>query len=161
MPYSGKSTIGRKLSTTLKYSFLDTDQWIQKEEGCSITEIFQEKGESYFRELEGNLIRQLASFEKYIISTGGGTPVYKNNMDVLNKVGVTIFIDAPVEDLIIRAQGDNTRPLLKGNVEKNMVHLYRVRLPIYMKAQYTIETHGKKTEDICNEIIKYVITTQK
>lgn len=161
MPYSGKSTIGKKLSSLIKYNFLDTDEWIQKEEGSNITEIFQRNGELYFRELEGNLIREFGSFEKYVVSTGGGTPAYENNMDVLNKAGVTIFIDAPIEELIQRAQGDNSRPLLEGNAEKKVRHLFSIRVPIYKKAQYVIQTDGKKIDDICEEIIKNVFAEQK
>ncbi|SFA87894.1 shikimate kinase [Clostridium frigidicarnis] len=150
----GKSTLGKFLSEKLNIPFLDTDKYIEKKENMSIDEIFRTKGEKYFRYLENDILKDLENFNG-IISTGGGLPVFNNNMYILNSLGNTIFLDVNVDICIKRILNDKSRPLAKkGNVY--LRNLYNERKTIYKKAQYTIECTYKTLNEILQEM--YIIT---
>lgn len=153
MPGSGKSIIGNLLSKKYKKKFIDTDKMIEKNQKMSIKEIFNLHGEGYFRELEGNLITKLECNDNCIISTGGGMPIYFNNMNKLMKLGITIFIDVPLEILISRAQRFNDRPMLTKDKLNSMIRLYNERIDIYNRAHIIYKTEGKLPDKICDEII--------
>mgnify|MGYP001441532638 CR=1 FL=1 len=88
---SGKSTVGQLLSKKLGFEFIDTDQMIVDNEQLSINEIFDNNGEAYFRDLEKNILDEV-DFSNVVIATGGGLPVFKNNMDILIDRGTTIYL---------------------------------------------------------------------
>lgn len=159
MPGSGKTTIGKILSEKLNYTFMDTDEIISNNENMTVEEIFSYKGEEYFRKLECKIIDDTMCIDKRVISTGGGLPVFNNNMDKLNKAGITVFLDIPLEVLIERNKASNERPLLKNNMEENLMKLYKERLPIYNRAQIRISDHNKSinliSDSILNSIIEY------
>lgn len=112
MPGSGKTTLGKQLSKLLGYEFYDLDAEIEKQEGKSVPEIFQDSGEHYFRNLETLALRNL-TLKKTLIATGGGTPCFSHNMDFMLENGLVIFLDAPVSILAERVQRQQgARPLL-------------------------------------------------
>ncbi|MDF2883926.1 MAG: shikimate kinase [Clostridiaceae bacterium] len=154
MPGSGKSTIGKLLSEKLSYSFFDTDKAIELNENVSIEKIFQTKGESYFREKEKMIINDLLKMNKCIISTGGGMPVYFDNLNRLKEAGITIFINSSLEALIKRNGTVSNRPLLKNNVENNIRKLYCKRIDIYNQCDIIIHDNGYNAEYIAETIIK-------
>lgn len=150
----GKSTLGDFLSEKLNIPFLDTDKYIEKRENMSVDNIFRIKGEKYFRTLENDILKTLENFNG-IIATGGGLPVFNNNMYILNNLGNTIFLDVNIDVCIKRILSDKSRPLAKkGDVY--LRNLYNERKNMYKKAQYTIECTYKTLNEILQEM--YVIT---
>jgi shikimate kinase len=116
MPASGKSTIGKLLARELGLVFIDLDEIIVKAEDMPITDIFNTKGESYFRETEKiNLIDQVNKNSGFVMATGGGAPCFFNNMEIMKKNGVTIFLDVSIRELYnkLSKKGTHKRPLLK------------------------------------------------
>jgi shikimate kinase len=160
LPGSGKSTIGKELSRKLNYQLIDTDDVICKKEGCSIEEIFANKGEDYFRKVEAAALKEVIKTDKAIISTGGGTPCFFNNMEMINKNGVSIFLNIPLSDIKKRLLdiSQMNRPLIKGKnpdqVQNFLEDKLRERLPFYRQA--TIEfTNASVTADmIIEEVVK-------
>lgn len=152
---SGKTSVGGKLSRARHYRFLDTDQILEEEFGCSIREYFEKKGEEEFRRQETNLMHRLSlSLRGSVLSTGGGLPLKEENQHLLKKTGVVIYLKASEETTIARLTGDTTRPLLAGEDLKDKVYrLLKERRPIYERAaHYTLDTDGKSFYEIIKEI---------
>lgn len=111
---SGKSHIGKILSEVLDVPLIDLDAFIESEEGCTISDIFEQKGEAYFRQVETVCLRQLES-ARAVIALGGGTPCFSGNMPWINQTGCSFFLDPPIDVLVERLIGEqDKRPLLKG-----------------------------------------------
>ena len=130
MPGSGKSTIGRALSDYLKFDFYDTDEQIEIESQSKIKDIFNKKGEEYFRKLERSILKKLILNKNVVISTGGG--IVLKNKDLLNQT-FNIYLRCDIKTLINRTSRNKNRPLLKDNVEKNIKILFNLRKDIYNK----------------------------
>ena len=130
---SGKSTVGRKAAKAVEYTFLDTDVLIEKEEGMTISKLFEEKGESYFREKETETIRRLLAEPKgNIIATGGGLPMKEGNAELLKELGTVIYLKAETDTLVKRLSGDTSRPLLKnGELREKIETMLAIRGPVY------------------------------
>ena len=128
MPGSGKSTIGRILSKKLNYKFFDTDWNIEDETKLKINDIFANKGEAYFRDLETKVLTKLTKINKVVISTGGG--IILKNKKILNKC-FNIYLQCDQEVLIERASRNKDRPLLLIDIKKNMKNLFNERKDIY------------------------------
>lgn len=153
----GKSTVGIKLSYKLHMTVEDTDKWIEKKEGKSITDIFAENGEAYFRNVETECIRTLTTQPGYhIISTGGGMPLREENRPLLKEMGHVIYLKAKPGTIYGRLAGDTTRPLLQCEDPRQKIQtLLAQRDPIYSAAADSIITvDGKDTDMITEEIIK-------
>jgi shikimate kinase len=146
MPLSGKSTLGKELSKILKYGFIDTDIFIEKVESKSINEIFAIYGEEYFRKRELEIINKLKEEKNKIISTGGGLPIYNNNIYKLKNIGFTVYLKVPLKELIKRMnkKENSTRPLLKNHNIKLLEEMYKNRIEIYEKAHTTIYNTNQK-----------------
>ena len=158
---SGKSTIAQKLSQLTGMDQIDLDDYIEKMEQKSINSIFQEKGAIHFRKIERAYLTDLAESSTYqIISLGGGTPCYYNNMEHLNQLGhITIYLQASITSLTSRLYEEmNKRPLLSSISDKNELmefigkHLFE-RRQYYSKAQHQINTDNKTIDDISREIV--------
>ncbi len=118
---SGKSTAGRKLASHLKWSFIDLDEKIQKMERMKIPDIFSLKGEPYFRKLETKALQELKNETDTVISTGGGTPCFGDNMNFMLNSGLTIYIRMTPASLKKRLEGSSEgRPLLKEIDRKDL-----------------------------------------
>lgn len=154
----GKTSLGKKLSRRLKYSFLDTDKYIEQKEGMEITEIFEKKGEPYFRELERTAVEKLSAEKRIVIATGGGIIKNPQNMEQLKKQGIIVYLKATPEHIYRNIGNDNTRPLLEGGNKKEKIKkLMDERKPLYEKyADVTVnvsnETTGKIIERIGREV---------
>lgn len=162
---SGKTSVGEYLSTQLSYSLVDTDQIIEADCQTSISQIFSDKGEEFFRELETQTIEKLAtSLEKHVVSTGGGLPMRACNADILKKIGFVVYLKISKESVLRRLQGDQTRPLLAGeNVEEKVEKLLDYRDPIYEVSAHIVVCvdewkdgvyADRSFEDIAEEIIR-------
>lgn len=138
---AGKTTLGRALAKELKIEFLDLDNYIEERLCKSISQIFAEKGEEGFRDIERRMLHEAGEFENVVISTGGGTPCFFDNIEYMNGQGTTVFLDVPVERLFIRLSiARKKRPLI---MEKNDEELRSFiteqlakRLPHYSKAKH-------------------------
>jgi shikimate kinase len=102
MPGSGKTIIGKKLADKIKWVHLDLDNFIEEKEKRTISEIFKYSGETVFREIERFYLQQTEKFSQTVISTGGGTPAYFDNMEWINNHGLSLFLDIPIDELIER-----------------------------------------------------------
>lgn len=151
----GKSTISCELHRQTNRPQFDTDQMIVEQEGCSIPEIFSNKGESHFRQLETNLIDELGRCEPGIISCGGGMALRDINVKKLHALGEVVLLTAKPETIYERVRHSTDRPLLNGNMNiPHIRNLMEERRPFYEKAAtMTISTDGKTAEQIAWEIL--------
>jgi shikimate kinase len=159
---SGKSAVGKALAATLDYSFTDLDDYIQKQESMSISEIFASKGEIYFRRKESESIANiLKENDKRVLATGGGTPCYGNTMNMLldaEKVR-TIYLKSSVDNLTERLFEERSkRPLIAHIEDEDTLtdfirkHLFE-RAPVYERSETIISVDGKTIPGIVQEII--------
>jgi shikimate kinase len=144
MPSSGKSTLGRALAVTLGYEYVDMDEMIVQNEQRSVFQIFQDSGEAYFRKIECDLLQSFLPNQKKVISTGGGVPVFFDNMAFILKNGISVYLDVLPQNLFERIYNSskNDRPLIdKSDSEKlleNLIEKYNYRYPYYSQADIII-----------------------
>ena len=141
---AGKTTIGKALSKELGITFYDLDWYIESRMRKTVSEIFAERGEEGFRQIEYNMLHEVAEFEDVIISCGGGTPCFFDNMDYLNQQGLTVYLKAEPEVLYKHLQMAKVeRPLLKGKSKEELLTFIKEQLekrePFYTKARYTLD----------------------
>jgi len=156
---SGKSSLGQKLAFNLIYEFIDLDVYIEENEGRTIKEIFKEDGEDYFRKLERLYLHRIIDSENTVISTGGGTPCFFDNMEQMNEYGTTVYINMHPKALIPRLQQSEIfRPLIAGlEGEKLLDYVYktlREREGFYHKAHKVVTGYNlsaKKLQEFCLE----------
>lgn len=157
---SGKSHISKILSEKINFRLIDLDKEISRRNKLTIPEIFDKKGEIYFRKLEREMLEEiLATQENLILSLGGGTPVYYNNMEIINSNSKSIFLRASIATLSERiSKQKEKRPLIANISDENLPefiakHLFE-RNEFYGKAQFIVNTDARAPEDIVNEIIE-------
>lgn len=152
---TGKSTVGKKLSQKLAMEYIDTDALIQERTGMSINEIFQNYGESYFRDIEKDVIAEVSNMKNTIILCGGGVVLNKENIIALRKKGKIILLKAEAATIYGRIKEDDTRPLLNGQMALETIEkLLQKRKETYKDASdIIIETDNKTVEEISTEII--------
>jgi shikimate kinase len=139
MPGSGKSTLGKQLARKLGLAFVDLDHEIEKAENQRITEIFSNRGEDFFRQVESSFLKRWASSpEDFVMATGGGAPCFHKGMEVINNAGVSIFLNVTPNELLSRTSKNIERPLLKGGAEEKLTALYEKRLPVYSRATHIV-----------------------
>jgi shikimate kinase len=141
---SGKSTTGRKLASLLGWSFVDLDREIERNEGMKIPEIFEKKGEKYFRDIETETLIHLQNLSDTVVSTGGGTPCHSNNMDHMLASGITVYLHLTPLQLKNRLVHSNTvRPLIKDFDNESLLSFIEDKMaerePWYNKADIIIE----------------------
>jgi shikimate kinase len=141
---SGKSFWGRRLADERDMEFVDLDQWIAEREGSSIVQLFKDKGETAFRELERDYLREVTQ-SKYprVVATGGGAPCFFDNMDWMNAHGQTIWLNVPAPVLVARLLPERAeRPLLANvqpaELESFIKEKLQLRVPFYSKAKHII-----------------------
>ena len=145
LPCCGKSTLGKQLARHLNVSFIDLDQEIEKSVGLPVREIFKKYGESFFRKQESETLRTLGEIETdFIMATGGGAPVFHDNMKFMNTTGKTVFLDVPTREITNRILQSNKeeRPLLASlapdELKDKMEFLRSQRISFYSQAQVTL-----------------------
>ena len=160
---SGKSTIGERLAKKIKYSFVDLDDLIEAKENASVSEVFKSKGEIYFRKQEAFYLReQLQTKENIILSVGGGTPCYSNNIDaILNEENAkSIYLKASIPTLIEKLmKKKSTRPLI-AHIETEEAmgefigkHLFE-RAHFYNQANIKVVIDNKSKKEVTEEILE-------
>ena len=155
----GKSTVGRKLANALSYEFLDTDALIEEAYGKTISRMFEEDGEAFFRDAETELLKKLEQeADGMVLATGGGMPMRKENVDLLKQIGPVVFLFAETETILTRLQKDTGRPLADGEGrEQRLRALYESRLPVYEgAADLCLNTEGKSFFGIIGEIKSFL-----
>lgn len=160
LPGSGKSTLGKSVALALKIPFLDLDEEIENHEGERIAILFANKGEDYFRRVESEMLQKWCSDEaNFLMATGGGTPCFNANMELINKTGVSVFLDASVETIAKRMLKTElaSRPLLANqNVDTILNHVTNMRndrLPFYRRAKLILSDEEVTEEKIIKAIL--------
>lgn len=150
----GKSATGVELSKILNYSFLDTDTLIEEMYNTTIPKIFEEEGEIAFREYEKSTLEKIKNMSKVIISVGGGMVTYKDNIDIMKKIGVVICLTASPDEIYKRVSSSNIeRPLLKcDNPKEKIISLLQKRAYYYIKSDIIINTDNKSVKNVAIEI---------
>jgi shikimate kinase len=131
---AGKSSVGRCLQRRTKLALLDTDKIVASKFGISIPEIFSKYGEQGFREAETQVLRELTPAKRTIIVTGGGIVLREENVNLLKRLGIVVWLDGNEETLFERASRIKTRPLLEGNNPREVfARILEARLPLYAR----------------------------
>lgn len=141
---SGKTTAGKKLASLLGWLFIDLDKKIEEHTGKTIPEIFSQNGENYFRDIETQLLRNLKSCTNTIISTGGGTPCYSDNMDFMIETGLTLYLKLTPAELKSRlSESKGKRPLIKDLDQEKLQSFIEEKLAVrekcYNRSDITVE----------------------
>ena len=160
---SGKSTIGLMLSEQLSMRFIDLDTEIEKSEKISVSEVFEKKGENYFRIKESNMLKEIIQYpDSTIIALGGGCVSNQDNLNLILNDGLLIYLEASVSTIVERIKNDaDKRPLLaQYKPDENLINFIQShltgRLKYYQKADFTIDTNGKNKNQILSELIAIV-----
>lgn len=152
----GKTTVGRCLAEELEVPFLDTDLYIEEKCGRKIADIFLAEGESYFRDMETEAIRDLMGKmgNGAVISVGGGLPVREENRRLLKELGLIVYLTASPDTILQRVGLNADRPLLKGgDREKKVKDMLLLRAPLYeAAADVTVCTDGKTSPEVLEEV---------
>lgn len=149
---AGKTTVGRQLAKRLGLMFYDLDWYIMNRMRRTVAQIFEESGEEGFRKIEHAMLHEVAEFEDVVLSCGGGTPCFFDNMDYLNRMGETVYLKASPEVLYAHLKmGKSVRPLLlgktPGEVEAFVKEQLAQREPYYSKAKHTLDVNVLDTYD--------------
>ncbi len=169
---SGKSTIGPLLANSLGYEFVDLDQSIEKSAGKSITQIFAESGEEFFRALELRSLTELVKQNRLVVSLGGGVLENDQSYALIKKSGTLVYLKSPSKILARRLCNKTDRPLLRGEkgrklsreeIEEKITTILAKREPRYKSADITVETDikriGSTVEELTRKIERYVRNT--
>ena len=141
---AGKTTVGKALSKQMGLPFYDLDWYIESRMHKTVPQIFAERGEEGFRLIERNMLHEVAEFENVIISCGGGTPCFFDNIDYMNGQGDVIYLKASPEVLYKHLlMGKTERPLLKNKTPEQLICFIKeqlqIREPFYSKAKYVLD----------------------
>lgn len=141
---AGKTTVGKALAQELNLTFYDLDWYIEERYRRTVPQLFAERGEAGFREIEKRVLHEVAEFEDVVISSGGGTPCFFDNMDYMNGQARTVYLKAS-SDVLFRhlKMGKTERPLLKNKTDEELKQYIQdslaAREPFYRKAQYMLD----------------------
>ena len=155
---SGKSTAGRKLAVRLNRSFVDLDSALEQHAGMPISAWFTSKGEDDFRKAETQLLTEFSAQKDLVIATGGGTPCFANNLELMKKTGVVVYLDMDVDQLVSRLKsGQAQRPLIAGKSPEELTafitgHL-EARKPYYEQAHVLVsamDLNGERLDELAD-----------
>ena len=162
---SGKSTLARSLSRRLECRFIDTDKRVEQMVGASIADIFFYEGEEYFRRSEREALEQVTSLdENIVIATGGGLPTWSDNMEWMNREGVTIYLRRSAEQILSRLSdyGRQKRPLFRGKSDEELLDFMRKQMAeresYYAASQIIIDCTALSDEAAVEYIVNRVTT---
>ena len=156
---SGKTTLGKAFARELGLEFIDLDWYIEARFHKTISQIFVERGENGFREMERNMLHEVGEFENVVIAAGGGTPCFFDNVDYMNRSGKTVFLKASVEVLFRRLKiGKTKRPLLANKSDDELMEAIKSalekRLPFYEKASCQFEADMLESRSEIKESVR-------
>ncbi|MDX1641997.1 MAG: shikimate kinase [Balneolaceae bacterium] len=153
---SGKSTIGEQLAKELDVPFIDLDERIEKSEGMSIPEIFNQKGEKGFRKVEKKLLVKIAGSAEGVVALGGGALQNQQIVDHLKLYGWLIYIDASQVEILDRLSDTSGRPMIDDSEElsQRISSLFDERMVFYEQSHFSIQTEKKSVKQVVTEIVK-------
>ncbi len=152
---TGKTTVGKVLAKKLSMPFVDTDLEIERQSGCTISQIFCNQGEEFFRQLERKVLKNTLSSAPSVIATGGGIVLREDNVEDMQKGGWVVALTASRDELIQRLENDSSRPLLRGDMRKQIDELLSKRRESYRFADLTVDTTGRSVTVIAGIIYKH------
>ena len=151
----GKSTVGKKLAKKLKFNFIDIDQIIEKKEKRTIKEIFEDKGENYFRKIEKKISLEELKKSNSVIALGGGAFMNSSIRKEAKNFSMSFWLDLNLKSLLIRLKNVKKRPLLnQDSLEQSVNKIYSERKKIYNKSDFKIKCNSTNVDQIVNKIIK-------
>jgi shikimate kinase len=156
---SGKTILGKALANRTNLSYIDTDHFIESRYRKKIREIFAGEGENRFREIEHNVISELADYEDVVISTGGGLPCFNNNMELMNEKGITVYLEVSVNELAARLEtSKSVRPVLQGRSGEELKQFISENLdkrrPYYEQAKIRFDVEKMEDERDIEMLVK-------
>ncbi|WP_339923662.1 shikimate kinase [uncultured Cyclobacterium sp.] len=158
MPGSGKSTLGKSLALKLNWPFYDLDELIEAEAGKVIADIFATKGEGYFRKLESTVLEDILNKEEaFVLATGGGAPCYNDNMELINKKGVSVYLDVPLNSILQRLTHTevSVRPLFSSldtpQIILKLKNMHALRSAFYEMAKIKLRGEDSSPELLISE----------
>lgn len=157
---SGKSTIARRIARRLGLRVVDTDKCVEEQVGASVADIFLYEGEEYFRRLERKVVEELASDADLIVATGGGLPTWSDNMELLNRMGITIYLRRKPEQILSRlsAYGREKRPMFRGKNDEELLafmHEQLAQREVYYAASKIVVDCATLSDD---ELVEYIVS---
>lgn len=158
---AGKTTVGKALAAELGVTFYDLDWYITMRYRRSVPEIFAERGEEGFRDLERRMLHEVAEFENVVVSCGGGTPCFFDNMDYMNTLADTVYLKAEPEVLAMHLRmGKGRRPLIEGKTPEELEAYIRetlvAREPFYTQAKHCLDVSLLDTAVKVQESVKLI-----
>ena len=148
----GKTTVGRLLAARLGYAFLDLDQWLERRQGKTIRQIFQESGEEAFRDLESSALGELSSRRRVVIAAGGGAPLREANRGFFRQAS-TFYLEISFEEFLRRTASSPDRPL-RGRPVEELARLFESRLPVYRELGEKVSSEGRAPSEVVEEILE-------
>jgi shikimate kinase len=154
---SGKTTVGKRIAQELGYAFVDSDDVVASTAGKSVREIFAQDGEAVFRQCESEAIKSVLADRQssVVLATGGGAVISSENRQLISEQASTVvWLDASVEDLVVRTKSGATRPLLDGDAATTLQSLSSQRSAWYDEvATVRIDTRGKTVAKVCSAVV--------
>ena len=159
---TGKSDVGIELSRLLGMKYIDTDGLIEQRDGMKISEIFDQKGEKYFRDAETAIAQELGEADNCVISTGGGFVLRAQNMEKIRRHGMAVNLYASVDRILGRVEGKTNRPLLNtADRKKKIEEMLKARKPFYDNCDFSIDTTDTTPEQAAKKIVEMMGTWKK
>jgi shikimate kinase len=157
---SGKTTVGKRIAQELGYAFVDSDDVVASTAGKSVREIFAQDGEAVFRQCESEAIKSVLADRQssVVLATGGGAVISSGNRSLISEQASTVvWLDASVEDLVVRTKSGATRPLLDGDAATTLQSLSSQRSAWYEEvATVRIDTRGKSVAKVCSAVVEAI-----
>ncbi|WP_210488368.1 shikimate kinase [Rufibacter aurantiacus] len=161
MPGCGKSTVGMELAQRLQYTFLDLDALIEEQEGCTVPQVFEQRGQEYFRQAEARALRLAAARpERLVLATGGGAPCFCENMTFMVSQGTTVYLKLTPTELVARLRPSDlqSRPLLRDKSPDELLRYLsdtlHQREPFYQQASCQVGAGVSSVAAVAQEIVQ-------
>jgi len=158
---TGKTTVGQALAKRLSRTLVDVDAKIVEYTGKDIPTIFQESGETYFRDTESAVLQRILQESGQVVTTGGGAVLRPENVSVMKANGIVVALHATEEEIVNRVSLDTGRPLLAGDVAERVRTLMEARRGAYDFADVHIDTTGKHVDEIVEEIVAAMVENDR
>ena len=152
---SGKTATSVCLGNDLSRETVDMDAILVEREGMTISDIFEKKGEIYFRNAEKDLLAEICEMKNVVVSTGGGVVLNEENMHCMQATGVVVYLKASTDILVSRLEGKKDRPLLHGEtLKEKLTQIFNLRAALYETGTITIDTDGKTPQETADMVVE-------
>ncbi|MDE0635277.1 MAG: shikimate kinase [Candidatus Poribacteria bacterium] len=157
---TGKTSIAKRLASQLRMRYVDTDNVIEKDSQRHISDIFEQDGETFFRELESEAVSKVSKLDNHVISTGGGVVLKETNVAQLKENGIIFCLTATPEEIYRRVSHQTHRPLLQTpDAMETIRSMFAERAPYYAQADHTVQTTDRSFEEITADIKRIYFRT--